>query len=128
MLLLMLLVLLLIVRRNPKLLHTKNIQIHPLPFVDFFFSFPELPYTGKALRFMYLFLEFIFTDKSRLASILPFYYHPKHCRKKSSVFLIRENMDIFCLVYVYSVIPRTCQNTFIFSRGEIQVPAPLEDD
>lgn len=40
MLVLMLLVLLLIVRRNPKLLHTKNIYIHPLPFVDFFFFFP----------------------------------------------------------------------------------------
>lgn len=77
---------------------------------------------------MQLFLEFIFKDISKLTSILPFYCHPKHCRKKSSVFLIMENMDIFYLVYVYSVIPRICQNTFIFFRGEIQVPTPLEAD
>lgn len=84
-----------------------SIYCHPLLFVAFF-SFPELPYTGKAPRFMYLFLGFIFKDILKLTSVLPFYYHPKHCRKKSSVFLIMENVDIFYLVYVYSVILRTC--------------------
>lgn len=119
----MLFVLLLIVRRNPKLLHTKSIYINPLLFVGFFFiSFPELPYTGKTPRFMYLFQEFIFKDISKPTSILPFYYHPKHCREICFLDNGKYGYLVFGLcLFCYS----KCQNTFIFSRGEIQVPVPL---
>lgn len=119
----MVFVLLLIVRSLNSYILKASLSI-PCRVLLFFFPL-ELPYRGKSPRFMYLFLKI---SQNVLLFCLSITIQSIAKKKKSSGFLMKENMDIFYLFYVYSVIPRTWQNTFILFGGGIQVPAPLGTD